>query len=193
MQLNMFWAEEHWICFTSGVDVHICGLYLGVWASVKRRLWRLMLRFISSFRNSRGEFLGDARGESLGDISGDPPGEPVLDLGLSWMTGLVALGSCGFTSTSVVSSSELSERISIMATIRSSAPLPTRRSTTTTSRRLWLPARWRFLWLWFDSHLLTAEHVHEHSWNEIKESRDVKNTDEIAGCLCVDPCMSSSF
>ncbi|TNN77057.1 hypothetical protein EYF80_012695 [Liparis tanakae] len=59
------------------------GHYLGVWARVKRRLWRLMLRFISSFLNSSGEFRGDPRGESLGEILGDPPGEPPLDLGMS--------------------------------------------------------------------------------------------------------------
>lgn len=101
---------------------HLChlwpqsyGLYLGVWAKVKRRLCRLMLRFISSFLNSSGEFRGDPRGESLGEILGDPPGEPVLDLGKSWMMGsLATFRSCGVSSTSACSSSELSEHSSLM-------------------------------------------------------------------------------
>lgn len=91
------------------------GLYLGVWARVKRRLWRFMLRFISSFLKSSGEFRGDPRGESLGEILGDPPGEPALDLGMSWMMGsLDTLRSCGLSSTSACSSSELSEHSSLM-------------------------------------------------------------------------------
>ncbi len=100
---------------------HICHLgfrvidYLGVWARVKRRLWRLMLRFISSFLKSSGEFRGDPRGESLGEIFGDPPGEPTLDRGMSWMMGsLDTLCSCGLSSTSACSSSELSEHSSLM-------------------------------------------------------------------------------
>lgn len=87
-------------------------LYLGVWARVKRRLWRLMLRFISSFLNSSGEFRGDPRGESLGEILGEPPGEPALDLGMSLMS-LVNLWSCGISSTS--DSSELSVHSWLMA------------------------------------------------------------------------------
>lgn len=92
-------------------------LYLGVWARVKRRLCRLMLRFISSLLKSRGEFRGDPRGESLGELLGVPPGEPALDLGLSWMMGsLVTFCSCGLLSTSDrQSSSELSEHWSLMA------------------------------------------------------------------------------
>lgn len=83
-------------------------LYLGVWARVKRRLWRLMLRFIISLRNSSGEFRGDPRGESLGEL----PGEPALDLGMSLMS-LVNLWSCGMSSSS--DSSELSVHSSLMA------------------------------------------------------------------------------
>ena len=104
------------------------GLYLGVWARVKRRLWRLMLRFISSFLNSSGEFRGDPRGEPLGDIFGDPPGEPALDRGMSWMMGSrLNLRSWGLSSTSACSSSELSERISLMvkrgrSAVRKSVP-----------------------------------------------------------------------
>lgn len=91
-------------------------LYLGVWASVKRRLCRLMLRFISIFLNSSGEFRGEPRGESLGEILGDPPGEPVMDLGMSWMMGsLVKRRSWGISSSSSRSSSELSEISSLMA------------------------------------------------------------------------------
>lgn len=95
------------------------GLYLGVWARVKRRLWRLMLRFISSFLKSRGELRGDPRGESLGELLGDPPGEPTLDLGMSWMIGsLVTFSCCGLSSTSACSSPELSERRSLMVRSR---------------------------------------------------------------------------
>lgn len=83
-------------------------LYLGVWARVKRRLWRLMLRFIISLRNSSGEFRGDPRGEFLGD----PPGEPALDLGMS-LRSLVNLWSCAMSSSS--DSSELSVHSSLMA------------------------------------------------------------------------------
>lgn len=90
-------------------------LYLGVWARVKRRLWRLMLRFIINFLNSSGEFRGDPRGESLGEILGEPPGEPALDLGMSLMS-LVNLWSCGISSTS--DSSELSVHSSLMADSR---------------------------------------------------------------------------
>lgn len=91
------------------------GLYLGVWARVKRRLWRLMLRLISSFLKSSGEFRGEPRGESLGEILGDPPGEPGLDLCLSCMMGsLVILRSSGRSSTSTCSSSELWEHSSLM-------------------------------------------------------------------------------
>lgn len=87
-------------------------LYLGVWARVKRRLWRLMLRFIIIFRKSSGEFRGDPRGESFGEILGEPPGEPALGLGMSLMS-LVNLWSCGISSTS--DSSELSVHSSLMA------------------------------------------------------------------------------
>lgn len=91
------------------------GLYLGVWARVKRRLCRLMLRFISSFLNRSGEFRGDPRGESLGETFGDPEGEPALDLGMSWMMGsLVSRRSFGLSPTSACSSSELSEHSSLM-------------------------------------------------------------------------------
>ena len=92
-----------------------CGLYLGVWARVKRRRWRLMLRFISSFLKSSGEFRGDPRGESLGELFGDPAGEPALVLGMSWMIGgQVTLCSCGLSSTSECSSSEFSEHRSLI-------------------------------------------------------------------------------
>lgn len=99
------------------------GLYLGVWARVKRRLWRLMLRFINSFLKSSGEFRGDPRGESLGELFGDPPGEPTLDLGMSWMIGsLVTFSSWGLSSTSECSSSELPEHRSLMVYRRWSGP-----------------------------------------------------------------------
>lgn len=74
-----------------------------------------MLRFISSFLNSSGEFRGDPRGESLGEIFGEPPGDPAFDLGMSLMMGsLDILRSCGISSTSACSSSELSEHSSLM-------------------------------------------------------------------------------
>lgn len=60
-----------------------------------------MLRFISSFLQSIGEFRGEPRGESRGQILGDMPG----DLGLSWMTGSL-LTSCSSDSSSDRSPSE---------------------------------------------------------------------------------------
>lgn len=92
------------------------GLYLGVWARVKRRRCRLMLRFTRSFLKSSGEFRGDPRGESLGETFGDPAAEPDLDRGRSWMMGSrVILRSRGESSASDCSSSELSEHRSLMA------------------------------------------------------------------------------
>lgn len=88
------------------------GLYLGVWARVKR-LCRQMLRFIRSFLKRIGEFRGEQRGESLGD---PPPGDPPLDLGMSWMTG----GLCTLRSSdlsSVRSSSELSGSLMVWSTL----------------------------------------------------------------------------
>lgn len=72
-----------------------------------------MLRFISSFLKSSGEFRGDPRGESFGEPFGEAPGDPAVDLGISLMMGgLVSLRACGISSTS--DSSELSEHSSLM-------------------------------------------------------------------------------
>lgn len=72
-----------------------------------------MLRFISSFLNSSGEFRGEPRGESFGEILGEAAGDPATVLGMSLMMG--SLVSLGISSTSACSSSELSEHSSLMA------------------------------------------------------------------------------
>lgn len=68
-----------------------------------------MLRFMSSFLKSSGEFRGDPRGEFLGEAIGDPPAEDGLDLGRRWMT-----GSRAVSLSAACSSSELSKLRSLM-------------------------------------------------------------------------------
>ncbi|KAJ3594823.1 hypothetical protein NHX12_004128 [Muraenolepis orangiensis] len=77
-----------------------------------------MLRFISSFLKSSGEFRGEARGESLGETLGEPP----TDRGMSWMMERQpgwrpsVRSSCCWTLPER-SSSEFSEQGSLMAAV----------------------------------------------------------------------------